>query len=172
MKPQLTSAKELRKLLEYNPETGLWRWRVRRRNQYFERDWFPGTLNGHDNYRYYTIMINQHSYPVSVLAWFYMTGEWKKGQIDHKDVNSLNNRWDNLREATSSQNHYNTRVRRDNNLGVKWVSLFNTKYKTYYRVSIRNHTVRYFKLFKTLEEAKTNAKEMALSLHGEFARFE
>lgn len=45
------------------------------------------------------------------VAWFMQTGVWPKRQIDHRDGNESNNRWDNLREATQLQNSQNLRPR-------------------------------------------------------------
>lgn len=43
------------------------------------------------------------------LAWVLMTGKYCE-QIDHKDRNKLNNRWTNLREATTLINNNNRKV--------------------------------------------------------------
>lgn len=38
------------------------------------------------------------------VIWLMKTGEWPKGEIDHKDRNPLNNRWDNLRDVDHTRN--------------------------------------------------------------------
>ena len=41
------------------------------------------------------------------LAWKIMTGEWPKKLVDHKNRNSLDDRWNNLRLVTFAQNGRN-----------------------------------------------------------------
>ena len=56
------------------------------------------------------------------LAWLYMTGSWPK-QIDHINRIRSDNRWENLREVTQSQNNRNMGIRKDNTSrykGVYW----------------------------------------------------
>lgn len=60
-------------------------------------------------------------YYVHRLAWLLMTGSHPSKMIDHKDGNPQNNRWDNLREATGTQNQRNRRVGSNNRLGLKGV---------------------------------------------------
>lgn len=52
-----------------------------------------------------------------------MTGQWPKHQIDHRNGNRADNRWENLREATNGQNRQNARVNKNSWTGVKGVSL-------------------------------------------------
>lgn len=112
----------LKELLQYAPETGLFSWRVTR-----GRHARPGAPAGvlhkakRSNSAYVRIKIDGKSYFAHRLAFLYMTGKWPELLPDHIDTDTLNNRWDNLREATPSQNQANRKARRDNKSGFKGV---------------------------------------------------
>jgi hypothetical protein len=98
----LTSTK-LRELLKYDPATGQWEWLVRRSGTWPGRK--AGTPNGEGRIQ---IRIDGTKYYAARLAWLYMTGEWPTEVVDH--INRVNNddRWENLREASLSQNATNS----------------------------------------------------------------
>ena len=90
----------LRKLLEYDPETGLFTNLIRRGPRSLEGT-IAGSLmcNG-----YIELMLNGSHYKASRLAWLYMTGEWPKYEIDHINRIRHDNRWDNLRDVSHKDN--------------------------------------------------------------------
>src|SRR5258706_15455005 len=63
-----------------------------------------GTINGRG---YRQICYGGAIYLEHRFIWFYVHGEWPKDEIDHKDGDRQNNAFDNLREATCSQNKMN-----------------------------------------------------------------
>ena len=91
--------------------------------------------------------------------------------IDHIDGDRLNNRIENLREATKSQNQWNVGKRSHNTSGVQNVNWHEQAQKWCVRFRKHNKYV-YRKLFKTLEEAKIAADKVRQELFGEFARSE
>jgi len=88
--------------------------------------------------------------------------------IDHIDKNPLNNNLENLRHCSKSENNCNTKVYKNNLLGIKNISL--TKNKTY-QVQIIKNKKKYRKSFKTLEEAILYRDIKLIELHGEFHSF-
>jgi hypothetical protein len=92
--------------LSYDPETGIFFWRERKAGRQ------RGPVGSVSNAGYLRIMIDGQSYLSHRLAWFYMTGEWPVEEVDHRDLNTLNNRWDNLREATRRDNIVNRAIRK------------------------------------------------------------
>ena len=114
----LTSAR-LRELLHYDPSSGEFRWRqpVGRYGR------IPiGSLAGGvspEGYRY--IWIDGTLYRASRLAVLYMTGKWPKDQVDHRNRKPADDRWENLREATQSQNKANSSLYSNNTTGMKGV---------------------------------------------------
>jgi HNH endonuclease len=103
-KPELT-AERLRELLSYDPTTGQWTWLVTRGST-APAGSIAGTIYS-NGYRYITI--DYRRYFSSRLAFLYMTGEWPQHEVDHIDRCSSNDKWDNLRPATRSENNANLR---------------------------------------------------------------
>ena len=72
---------------------------------------------------YIKIYIDGRNWYAHRLAWLYMQGRWPDPEVDHKDTVRNNNRWDNLREGTRSQNEANINVRVDSKTGLKGVTI-------------------------------------------------
>jgi hypothetical protein len=106
------------------------------------------------------------SYYRSRLAWFYMTGCWPEAEIDHRDLNSLNDCWGNLREATGSQNRANT-TRSNTRFGLKGVCVNGNKYSAQISISGRR---KYLGVFDTPDLAHAAYVNVAQKIHGEFFR--
>ena len=89
--------------------------------------------------------------------------------IDHADGNPSNNKIENLREATRSQNNCNSRIQKNNNSGIKGVSWKKDRKRWLVRVQInkKSHQLGYF---KDLELAELVAIEARNKFHGQFAR--
>ena len=58
---------------------------------------------------YVKIFIDGKNYQAHRLVWLYMTGFWPKKDIDHINNKRDDNRFENLREATRSQNQMNAK---------------------------------------------------------------
>lgn len=63
---------------------------------------------------YIVFNIKGKLYHAHRVAWFYVTSEWPD-TIDHINGIKTDNRWDNLRDGTMSQNHQNIKVARKHN---------------------------------------------------------
>ncbi|WP_204371524.1 HNH endonuclease signature motif containing protein, partial [Burkholderia multivorans] len=135
-------------LLNYDPQTGIFVWLVKRRGK-----GGPGKVAGCISNRRYVIRVDGHLYHASRLAWLYMTGEWPDGEIDHIDTDSLNNRWENLRDVSRKVNQQNIRSARSNNInGVLGVAPNKGGKSFQARICIEGKT-KYLGSFKTESEA-------------------
>ncbi len=158
----------IRELLHYDPETGVFRWKNRRAN-------IPaGTEAGYINfwgYRIIGIITNgkKTRYSAHRLAWAYVTGKWPVNEIDHKNMNKADNKWGNLREATSSQNKCN-RVE-PNQSGFKGVFKKESWRKKPWAAQICINKKRVcLGNFLTPEEAYAAYCDAVVKYHGDFAR--
>lgn len=143
----------LKEVLHYNPETGIFIWLKTLSNR-TKVGYNAGT---HKNNGYMRIDIDGYFYYAHRLAFLYMTGEWPKNEIDHIDNIRDNNKWENLREVTRSQNNKNRP-----HYGKKNVSkgIFINRNK--YSVIIHLGT------FDTLPEAEKIRDKLFKELHGEY----
>lgn len=108
---------ELTGLVSYNPETGEFHWAKPRPNA------TGGSRAGSVTaYGYRKISICGRNYLEHRLVWLIMTGSYPEREIDHINGNRGDNRYENLRAATPSQNQANKSMRADNTSGVKGVT--------------------------------------------------
>lgn len=99
----ILSPERLRELLHYDPLTGIFTWRISRGGKTL-----PGTIAGSVKPKgYIAIGVDGYIYQSHRLAWYYMTGEWPRFLIDHRDLDPANNRWENLRDVTTEINCQN-----------------------------------------------------------------
>jgi hypothetical protein len=113
----------------------------------------------------WVVRVDEKLYLASRLAWLYMTGNWPTYQIDHKDRNPANDKWENLREANSSLNTMNRGLQSNNSSGYPGVSKFKDKWEAYIK---KDGKKRFLGYFTTAEEAAAARAIAAQSLFGEF----
>jgi len=101
-----------------------------------------------------------------VFAWHH---GFMPAYVDHKDRNGLNNRIDNLREATQSQNMQNCKMKRSNTSGERNVYWHARACRWFVRLSIGGRT-KNFGTYESLEEASLVAHLAREKHFGEFAR--
>ncbi len=141
----------LKSKLEYDPLTGLLKWCSPKPNQ--KQGWFPGTkYTNKYAYSRYKVGINYREYDVHRLAWFYMTGNFPQGVIDHIDGNPLNNVFSNLRDVTRKQNSRNMkRAHKDNKTG--YLGVHNPRNRGRYKASLWDNREINLGYYNTPEEA-------------------
>lgn len=153
---------ELKKLLNYDIGTGIFTWKVSRGKAKV------GKIAGFiDTSGYVIIRIFNKNYLAHRLVWLYVNGIFPE-QIDHTNRTRNDNRLENLRICTKSQNQYNHKNHSTNTSGVKGVS-WNTNAKKW-KVAIRTEFGRiHLGYFKCLDEAKSIIIEARNKYHKEFA---
>lgn len=156
----LTAAR-LREVMEYDPQTGRFKWRRCLTNNPYAGRPAAGCVS---KAGYVKIRIDYRLHYAHRLAWLYVHGEWPTRLLDHVNGNRSDNRLCNLREANDVENTYNKPAQSNNTTGFKGVSLIKSSGR--YRATINN---RHLGVFDTAERASDAYQIAAASLHGEFA---
>ena len=117
LKKEKLTQKKLKSLLNYNPTTGEFKWKVSRGGR------VAGDIAGSKNDRGYVyIAINSVHYRSHRLAWLYVYGYIPENGLDHKNRVKEDNRVENLREITQQCNRRNSKMQKNNTSGVSGVS--------------------------------------------------
>jgi hypothetical protein len=166
---RLLTTERLRELLRYDPDVGLFQWIALPSEKAKKAK--VGNVAGCLDAGYIVITIDGQRYPAHHLAFLYMTGEWPKHRVDHRDLDRANNRWLNIRPATNSENQWNLPRRKRNRSGFKGVcwERQTSKYKAQVQA---NGVQKTLGRFDTAELAHAACVAYRVEHHGEFARHE
>lgn len=163
---KIPSVDALKSQFSYNPQTGFFTSLVHR----YKRP--AGTvIRSLDGDGYVRVSLLGKQYRGHLLAWLYMTGIWPVHQVDHRNLNRSDNRWENLRAATRVQNYANCGRRRHNTSGYKGVTFFKRDGTWKAQISIAGRA-KHLGYFANPADAHKAYQEAAIKAHGEFARFE
>jgi hypothetical protein len=118
---------------------------------------------------YIRITVDYKAYPRHRLVWAYFYGDPGAMLVDHINGNRSDDRIENLRLASESDNRRNSKFYRTNTSGYKGVTLEKSvnKWKAYIYINNRRH---HLGLFPTPEEAHAAYCAAAAQHFGEFAR--
>jgi hypothetical protein len=164
MTKQTLSTQALRKLVKYDPDTGIFTW----------RKGVPGKLEGRvagclTDSGYVRIQVAKQRHKAHRLAFIYM-GEELPDMVDHINCVKTDNRWVNLRPADQSKNQCNRFIGSKNTSGFKGVSWH--KRDERWQANIKSTTkLHHLGYFDTPELAYAAYCKAAIELHKEFANF-
>jgi hypothetical protein len=160
MKPTTERVKEL---LDYDAETGVFKWRVTRGSV------VKGDIAGGFKDRgYMQIGVDGVMYSLHRIAWLYANGTWPEGDIDHINGDRSDNRLANLRNVSRRMNLQNQRRPHKTNscgfLGV-YLEKKSQKYIARLRVPGCAHGGHQIGRYDTAEEAGAAYIEAKRRLH-------
>ena len=157
--PNVTAAR-LREVLHYDPETGVFTWKVKASNRIKVGD-IAGTIvkSGYISISIDADMIRAHR-----LAWLYMNDEWPVGDIDHIDGNRANNALSNLRDVSRSKNLQNLKRAHSDNKASGLLGVYADKKKWAASLTLNGKRFR-LGVFDSPEEAHIAYLEAKRKLH-------
>jgi len=153
----------LKELFTYDQDDGHFYLRKNRSS------WPVGKRVGSLKNGYIAIQVGARKQYAHRMVWLYVHGALPVDQIDHINGVRTDNRLVNLREATTTQNLFNSRMRKDNisgYRGVSWCSITNQ-----WRAQITiNKKMELLGYFPTRECAAKFRDERVKELVGDYAR--
>ncbi len=113
---------------------------------------------------YRRVCIDSQSYLAHRVVWLMVTGKWPELQVDHINGNRSDNRIQNLRLATSGDNHQNAGRRADNTSGLVGVSRWKNTLKWRADITVAGRQ-KYLGTFEHPEDAHAAYLEAKSRLH-------
>lgn len=171
---KLPSAAVLRRLLDYDPATGVLTWRARGTDLFNETEgrsadhacalWnsrYAGTeaFTAADGSGYRSGCILHAHCKAHRAIWAIVTGDWPVDQVDHINGVRTDNRWVNLRAADNQANSRNRKLQSNNKsgrVGVSW-DRRDGSWRAYISLDRRVH-LGCFDTFEAAVAARTDAE--------------
>lgn len=161
------TAEEANSLLDFDPDSGILSWKYRLGLSGKASNWnkrYAGHqilgVNGHG---YVQLSIHKRKYEAHRIIWLMARGSLPTRKIDHKNGIKTDNRLNNLREATTAQNAWNSKKARGASIHAqtgRWQS----------RISL-NGTSKFLGLFDSELEAMEAYKLACIAHRGEFTPY-
>lgn len=166
------TAERIRQAFWYNKKTGELIWLIQAGSRSVPGQRAGSIHTDQDGYQSRHITLDKKIYIASHVIWVWMTGGWPTRTIDHKNTDSLDDSWENLREAGASQQKRNSKRYKNNTTGTKCVYWDKDRECWTVRVTIRVDGERKrlrLGRYETKEEAELAYHAKINELHGEFA---
>jgi hypothetical protein len=166
----LPPLEELKEFLDYNPETGIFIWK-KTTNPRIK----VGSEAGCEkvktkNLVYREIKFNYIQYRAHRLAYYMYHGiDPRNNDIDHEDRNGLNNKINNLRLATHSDNSKNRSIAENNTSGVTGVTWDKRRGKWQAQLKL-NGKHKFLGYYLNIQDAAQARKEGEKKYFGKFRR--
>lgn len=156
----------LREMVDYDPETGVFTWR-----EQIAKCIRIGNVCGRINAKgYRQIQISGRLYQAHRLVWLWMTGGWPPTSLDHRNGQKDDNRFANLRLATSSQNGANRRLPQHNTSGYRGVTKHTQTGKWQSQIGVAGRSI-HLGLYADAVDAARAYNKAAAEAFGEYAVF-
>lgn len=158
----MITAERLREMLDYDPETGIFTWKVDKGRI------ARGSVAGNSwKGRYKRVCIDYQLYWCHALAFLWMTGSIPN-IVDHINKDGNDNRWSNLREADKFQSAQNKSITVRNSSGYIGVYQCSTTGRWVSQI-VANGKTEFLGRYDSPERAAKVRDLRAVELHGEFA---
>lgn len=156
----------LRRIFNYDPETGILYWNYREDVPKATNTRFAGCIAGSYDKGYLTVRLNNVLYMVHRVAFVIYHGDILgiEDEIDHEDLNGCNNKIRNMRKATDTDNNANKDMQVNNTSGSKSIDQLPSEK---WRARIAG---LHLGCYDTIQEATEAYGQAAETLYGKFGR--
>ena len=154
----------LKHLFDYDKETGNLIWKKTRANGKVKKGDIAGSMQ---TAGYLGVRINSKLYLAHRLIFLMHKGYLPK-TLDHINGDRLDNRIENLRAVTASQNQHNRKINSNSTSGYKGVSYYKQTNKWCARIRLESKRIN-LGYYNTPEEADAVVRKAREELHGGFA---
>lgn len=166
----LPTAGTIRKLLSYDEATGLLYWRKRDEslfktkrscNAWNTRNATKRAFTSKSDTGYHQGSIFDKNMLAHRVIWCLKTGGWPENDIDHINGDRTDNRWNNLRSVTRSENCKNAARPNNNKSGRTGTHFYKRvgKWVAYIRINGSQHHLGYFETQDQAVRARIEAEQ-------------